>query len=822
MKKSRFIEILTVAAIALSEIAGFSSCSSDRMSFKIDSKGMLSMTAVGKTQIAPSTLGMAAVGKTLYAPLSAQVSSDKVVLKFEQGDVTLSKLVRPNGSLRLEVTGIPDEIDTFIFGPYECPESVAVGEMVGACWHADGSLICIQSLNPKTVGQWEEPRDHFGIGSAPFTNNTGFTSPGATSAGISEGKYVLTCHADNFTRPRTVDVIGFQNVIAEPIPAPEGSIVGAAIILTMADSADAMLAEISDIEIEEGLPHPTIDGEWAKTSPHAIDTYFVFGGGDMDMQIRTVEKANVNWIYFSDPFQSWGHFNVNTNKYPGGDAQLRELADKARAAGAQVGMHTLSNFIHTWDEYVTPVPHKDLLAFDPTPIKNDLSITGTENFIGEQLNYANKNNLSIVRLGDELIQFDHFDAERMCLTGCKRGFYGTTAAAYPAGTILTHLSDHGYSTLFPNHALQNEMADNMADFINKFGMKRMSFDGLEGCLYTGHGEYGTNSYVKRVFDSITDHNIICESSTSSHYRWHAVTNFNWGEPWYDSDMRGGMYNYRARNVDYFSRNLLPGMLGWYKFVNSDRIYEPTLPETVEFMVSRGVAYGSGITLSWALEESAKADSFLQKIREWEEFRLSVKVPDEIRKRMMVERSDWHLEKDGDKWKLSEMVVQNYDLRYTDRMQTVIQKESGTSTDNPWSTADKCHLSNCVIDRGSTNKDIKPIVEPAHFRIRVGYPTEKGQLNGLAFCGGWYGGEILSFNVKAEAGEYLEYYGGTTLYHYDKDYNFIEKIEGKGREIVINGANLGGVSVKYALTNDDLAMSMRYIRTLQTFELTSNR
>ena len=816
MRKSIHVIISTAILTALACLAV--SCSGGKMSFKIDSKGLLSMTAGGKTEIAPSTLGMVAVGKTLYAPLSAQVSSDKVVLTFEQGDVVLSKKIRPNGSLRLEVIEIPDEIDTFFFGPYECPETVEIGEMVGACWHADGSLVCIQSLNPKTVGQFEEPRDHFGIGEAPFINNTGFTSPGVTAAGISQGKYVLGCHADNFTRTRIVNVTGgLSNVVAEAIPAPEGQIAGAAVILTRADSKEEMLEDICSIEIEEGLPHPTIDGEWAKTSPHAADIYFDFGGGDIDMQIRTIQKAGVKWIYFSDPFKSWGHFKVSPNKYPGGEEQFKSFADKARAAGANVGMHTLSNFIHTWDEYVTPFPNKDLLAYDPTPIKNDLSITGTEIFIGEQLNYAVKQNLSIVRLGDELIQFDHFDAERMCLTGCKRGFYGTTAAAYPAGTILTHLSDHGYATLFPNHALQDDMADHIAEFINKFGMKRMSFDGLEGCRYTGHGEYGTNSYVKRVFDGISDHNIISDASTSSHYRWHALTYFNWGEPWYDSDQRGGMYNYRARNVDYFSRNLLPGMLGWYKVGNSSRIYEPTLPETLEFIISRSVAYQSGLCLSWGIPEGEKADNYLKIVKDWQDFRFSVKVPDEILERMKVERSDWHLERDGDKWKLSEMVVQDYDMRFTDRMQTIIQKESGTSTDNPWNISGKYHLSNCVIDRGSIDKSIDPITEPAYFRIRVGYPTENGQLHELAFCGGWYGGERLKFNVTANAGEFLEYRGGKTLYRYDKDYNFIESVEGTGEEVVIKGADLQGVTVKYGLTNDALTMQMRYIRTLQTFE-----
>ena len=69
-----------------------------------------------------------------------------------------------------------------------------------------------------------------------------------------------------------------------------------------------------------------------------------------------------------------------------------------------------------------PSPHKDLLAFDPTPILKDISETDNEIFIGEKMNYAIKGTLNTVRLDDELIRFDHFDAERGCLA--RNGIQG--------------------------------------------------------------------------------------------------------------------------------------------------------------------------------------------------------------------------------------------------------------------------------------------------------------------------------------------------------------------------------------------------------------
>ncbi len=799
--------ILTAAAyIAVS-------CGGGGMSFKIDSKGLLSMTAGGRTEISSSPVGMACVDGNLYAPLSAKVEAGRITLAFECGEVVLSRQIRADNSLRLEVISIDDGIDTFFFGPYECPQCNGIGDIVGAAWHEDGSLICIQSLNPKTVGQF--------IGEAymPETNDTGFHGPGLKVAALEGDKAFLSCHADNFTRPRTVPFIpsGLKNVVPEVIPAPEGSIVGAAVILTRADNSDEMLQKISRIELEEGLPHPTLDGEWAKTSPHASDIYFDFAGGDIEQQIRIVERAGANWIYYSDPFESWGQFEVSKVKFPGGDPQFKESVDKALSHGINVGTHTLSNFVHTYDRYVTPAPDKDLLAFDPTPIKKAISATDTDIYIGEALNYAVKQTLSLVRIGDELIRFDKFDAERCCLTGCERGACGTAAEAHDAGSIITHMADHGYATLFPNHALQSDMAGNIGDFMARFGLRRLSFDGLEGCTYTGHGEMGTNTFVKTVFDHAGG-DLICDASTPSHYRWHALSYFNWGEPWYDSDRRGGNYNYRASNQDYFHRNLLPGMLGWYKVCNADRRYEPTLPETLEFIMSRTVAFQAGLLLSYSIGESPKADNYLDMIKLWQEFRFTADIPQEVRDQMKVQRTDWHLEKKDGKWLLSEIFIHSYDLGFTDRRQTIVQMESGTSSYQPWGNYGSSHMSNCVLDKASFDPSVPAIKEPAHFRIRVGTPEEKGQLHELAFCGGWYGAEIIKFDVTANAGDYLEYCGGKTLRHFDKNYELIETVEGEGSEILYDGAGSSGVTVKYNLSNDDLSMTMKHIRTVRTFEL----
>ncbi|GEM_PF-1781595 len=810
MKRTIFYDVL--ASLCL--VFALTGCTSDKkMDFQVSDDGTIRMKCGGTEQISRSPIGLMLREGQLYEPQSAKQKGDQITVTYEWGDVVLESKERPNGSLRLEVSSVPEGTDAFVFGPYMCPATQEVGEYLGAAWHKDGSAVCIQSLNPKTMGGCE----------IPFENKTSYASIEMPVASLKDGVGQLKCSAIDFTHPRRM-LSGGQGAsqIAEAIPAPDGSIEGAAIILTCAADADALLQDIGSIEEEENLPHPMIDGEWAKTSPRATDLYFVINNANIDAQIRMAERAGIHWMYYGDPFASWGHFNINTNLYPKGMEDFKATMRKAKEHGIHIGFHTLSNFIHTHDPYVTPVPHKDLLDHDPTPILKGVSENDTEIFIGEQLSYASHYTTSTVRIGDELIKFGGFDAEKLCLTGCQRGAYGTTPAAHAEGSILTHLSDHGYATLYPTAKLQDEMADNLSNTINESHILRMSFDGLEGCRATGHGEFGCSRYVQRVFDKVGN-DLICDASTLSHYRWHAHSYFNWGEPWWHYQKRGGMYNYRAINQSIFRRNLLPCMLGWYGISNGRGRFEPTLPEMLEDPLARTVAFDAGAAIQVDVEEGPKLDEYLDMIRLWQEFRATVKVPEELRKRMQDQRTDWHLTKENDKWILSEIAIEEHDLAFVENS---LKMESGSTgySARPDMQDGQTRNSCIVIDRSSADTTAIPfITEPFNCRIRVGTPLAHGQIRNLRFCGGWFGGPLLSFEMEANAGDYLVYRGGKTLYRYDSNYNPICQYEAtSGNELVVDGSKLSGYTLAYDVVgqpkNDPpLQIMLKHFRTRQRFE-----
>jgi len=226
------------------------------MQITFGENGTLTLVQNGKTLVSDSPVGLLLAENTLYAPQTAVFAAGQLKLSYEMCEVTLAVKFRANGSCRLEVTEIPESADGFVFGPWRCAEAQSFGEELGAAWFADESVVCIQSLNPKTVGGHEI----YSSGGRVLrpVNRTDYPDPCIKAAGkAADGRGVLLqCTARNMSREERYDFEGMQNALVAPVPGEDGQISGAAVVLTAAESADGLLADISALELEEGLPHP--------------------------------------------------------------------------------------------------------------------------------------------------------------------------------------------------------------------------------------------------------------------------------------------------------------------------------------------------------------------------------------------------------------------------------------------------------------------------------------------------------------------------------------------------------------------------------------
>ena len=224
-----------------------------------------------------------------------------------------------------------------------------------------------------------------------------------------------------------------------------------------------------------------------------------------------------------------------------------------------------------------------------------------------------------VRIGDEIIEYSFATAEgKLVLKECKRGAFGTKAVKHKKGEKVSRLMSHGYKVFFPDINLQDQMAKNLAKFFNEANLKRISFDGIEGGLASGHGRYGSDRFVKVFFDHLKDPNIVANSSDVTHFGWHYFANESWGEPWTSDNFREAHLNHRLDVQQALKEDLLPRKMGQFS------INAKTTKKDIEWVMGLCAGYDAGVDfyISPNIEEINKeAIAILSEIKKWENARM---------------------------------------------------------------------------------------------------------------------------------------------------------------------------------------------------------
>jgi len=584
------------------------------------------------------------VGQQLLYPESVEWEGENVRVYFAEDIDILFSLVELENYLKIEVLETNDDnrIDVLFYGPVPLAIDETIGEIVGVV-REDNYAIGIQSLNAKTTG-------------GKLTNPDGSDPARGTAATAEEFGSSLQAYCINRDKDR-VYAIRTNSIPRAYIPAnPDGRLEGSAIALFGCDEKD-VLAVLETIEIEQGLPHSTINGRWSKTSPDANKPYLIttFTEHNIDEMIEFAKKLGYNTIYHGHPFSTWGHFDLIEEQFPGGWDGMKVCVEKAGADGIRLGAHTLTNFITTNDPFVTPVPDKDLMIFCRTTLTADVSDTDTEIYIADPRGYDYKNTNQALILGDEIIRFSGIsEAEPYKLLDCRRGQYGTVVSSHKAGDEIARLVDHPYKVFFPNWILQKEMISKLADFFNYTGVGQLDFDGHEGGWGTGEGEYGMDYFSEQLQKEV-GHELRNGSSRSNHYYWHTVSYINWGEPWYGGFTKS-QGHYRYQNQELLKRNYIPNMLGWFL------LNESTTLQEVEYMLARSAGYDAGYALYSMLDDmkaNREFESIARAIRTWEEARLG-KIFNELQSEQLRDvNNDFSLYKRSG----NEFILQYYDKKH---------------------------------------------------------------------------------------------------------------------------------------------------------------
>ncbi len=730
-----------------------------------DSKGKTEYLPAGKS--AP-LLALRIDGEYI-APVSAQWNAASGLLTLgygANGKATVE--VKNRGSyLTFEVKQVdsPRYVELALWGPYPTTIKQTVGECVGVV--RDGKFAFgVRALNTKTIGGYPTEEsdidpsfDIFATNSlADVADDVKVLYRGQAAKHTDFGS-VVQAYCRDRSKERVFPMWGHDRFTA---PAyDDGGVIGSKIALFGCPEPKA-LDYLEKIVLGEGLPYPKVDGVWSKKSPTAAQAYIIypFNESNIDGAIAFTKRTGLKYLYHGGPFATWGHFTLNPKEFPSGWDGLKACVDRAAESGVKLGVHTLSNFTTPTDAYVTPVPDKGLARVGASTLGAGIDAAQKEIVVESPdfFNQMKNNTLHTVVVGDELIRYEKVsESAPWTLLGCERGAWGTSAAAHGKGDSIAKLLDHPYKVFLTDIDLTKQEARNIADLFNKTGIMQISFDGLEGAWSTGLGQYGLSLMIKEWYDHLEPQYRDCinDASMTTHYNWTIFTRMNWGEPWYGG-FRESQTNYRLMNQDFYRRNLIPCMLGWFRYTETTGI------EDVEWLLARSAAFDAGYTLTTnerAVERNGLSDRNIHAIRIWERARLGGAFPAELKREMEHIANEYTLEEVSETaWNLYPYALQRFAHKN-------VLRQPGEPVQTKW-------------EFNNPNKR-----QHFQFLLTTDEPVEQ-----ITLAVG--GHNTVTIDARLEKGQTLKYDGQATVTLYDRNWKALKTfaVDPATDLIAENGAN----------------------------------
>lgn len=684
MKLTKYTCIVFACLLCACKQSYVEEWSTEYADFRLDESGHICQIVDKKTganyMAAQSSSPLLALydGEKYLSPIQMTTEGDKLIFTFEnQSEAVVSKEIKGN-YIRLCLVSLSnrEQIEAVAWGPYATNISQYIGETVGVVRDTTFA-IGVQALGINTT----EGRPHLGddaMGAAYINPLPGQEIPedlkdkiGQQTSDINvneEGdmpEYIrqwrgnaaverpygsdIQFFARDWRKEKVIDYVGRRQTVT----ALDQDFIGSSIALFAVPSSEA-IDVIGEIEVEEGLPHPMINGEWIKKRENQNPAYMLYEGNSLDNALNYADSCNFTLVHIGDIFKSWGHFDLHTSRFSEGAKQIKAFTDKARARGIDIGVHTLTMFTSTHDPYVSPTASDSLAISGSSVLVKEIAATDKDIEIESPEFFTYLGETRSAKIGTEIVSYQDVTKEKPYkLLDCTRGQFGTKATTHNVGDKVDKLLNNCYSGFFPDIRLGDVFGKRLGEVCNETGVALMDFDGYYGGSPTGHGCLGASMFLKQWFESLDQKGIISCGSSPFHYWWHIYSFMNWGEPWYDN-LRESQVNYRLENQRYFERNLMPGMLGWFKL-------EPTYrPEDIEWIQARSAAFDAGylIRVDEGIEQSGFKSRLFESIREWQKVRNGHLLTNEQRERMKNPKLEFHLERAGEHvWNLYDVTLQ---------------------------------------------------------------------------------------------------------------------------------------------------------------------
>ncbi|RMD82314.1 MAG: hypothetical protein D6820_03870 [Lentisphaerae bacterium] len=552
-------------------------------------------------------------------------------LSFENMTSIDVRIAAKNGYFRMEiVAAVPlKEISDVFWGPIRTTMRGPIAKWVG--------------LNRS---------EDFTIGLIPLELNTDAPACPAWCSGnaaqFEAHGALLQLATYDHTRDRFIPGDGFDAEYRKAKPLPNVTVVGSAVALFGCPRGkNSELEMIEQIELAEGLPHPTFKGEWVKRSweVRRPAIWIPHSQSNMAECIRIAAALHAGSLCrFHGFYQNWGHFDLDKDVYPGGIEALKADSQKVQAHGMFLENYTLTFFlkpVKSPEPWIAPIPDPRLMHF---AVETRLAASVEENTSEIPVIYSKeveaiwkRSHWKVIQIDNEMIEFGSYERRDgvLLLKKLIRGAFMGKPASHAENAKVKLMQVGGYHNFFPGTLdMYLEMARNQAMIDVRADLGKLLLDGFGAS--TGHGNYAKNLFLKTCYDLFVDNGkevIFTTSPTQSVFAWHYIGYFSWGEFDHIRGFRGTMLDYRLRNQIEMQDNLIPNKLGQY-YLRKD-----TSVEDIEWLLGLSAGWDAGFEL--CVEPSIRNHAAFTQICEliglWEEAKAKAAFTD--KQKMQLRQTD---------------------------------------------------------------------------------------------------------------------------------------------------------------------------------------
>jgi len=411
---------------------------------------------------------------------------------------------------------------------------------------------------------------------------------------------------------------------------------GAAAAL-LAVPPEEFLDVIESLELAEGLPHPTLDGVWAKRSPAARTSYLFIDMTEQnaDEVIRIAKELGFGYVmtYVNCWAKTKGSYEIDLEHYPHGLQGLKEVAEKAHAAGLKVGIHCLNGFIQKGDPLVAPIPDRRMATDGQVTLGADIDADAAfiptrepPSDFPDDIAYNWQRQGFDVRIDDEIITYRALSTERpFGLLRCIRGARGTRKSPHKKGAIVWHLTQRFQCYLVDcDTDLAQQVAARYAEVINACQLDMIYFDG--GFSNIALGEPYRWRYVPQIAlqsAALWNREVRVGGAVTGSLYWH-LQSFSTCNDYVAMAPKRFLEVNKLRKGRAVLENDLPTDLGWWGLHAWRPHHRATTPDQIEYVCQKALGHGA----FWSLETHLDT---IRKCGRWPEIKRTIATYERLRR-----------------------------------------------------------------------------------------------------------------------------------------------------------------------------------------------